>query len=212
MILNKALDLIFPPFCVSCHKTGNFLCQECYKKLEFFTQPYALPQKPPSIEQIHILGRHQTPLNQLIIAYKYQHIKAIGQYLANMIFRHMVIPRVDLLTYVPVSKKRLKQRGFNQSQIIADKLALLANIPCIKLINKIKHSSHQASLNFAQRQKNLEQCFVPHPNLNNISSKIKSILIIDDVITTGATLNHCAQITNLNKNIKLIALVLSHKN
>ncbi len=211
-MLSSALDLIFPPYCVSCQKSGQFLCSKCYNRLEFYSQSLPLITKPENLNQILVLGRHQAPLNRLIIACKYQQVRQIGVFLARLVYRHLTLPPVDLITYVPTSSKRLRQRGFNQAQVIAQKLSQLVNKPCFKLINKEQASHHQARLNRERRMQNLKLCFSPHENLIKLK-KVQQItvLLVDDVITTGATLNQCAKILRAAGIKEIKGLAISHQ-
>ncbi len=211
-MLNSALDLIFPPHCVCCQQTGDFLCQNCYNQLEFYCQSVPIISRPDNLSQISILGRHQAPLSQLIIACKYQHVKQIGSFLAKIVYHHLNLPKIDLVTYVPTSNKRLRQRGFNQSQVIALKLSQLIDKPCLKLVNKSKASHHQAKLDRKKRIQNLKSCFSPHINLIKLERRQNlSVLLVDDVITTGTTLNQCARILRAAGIKEIKGLAISHQ-
>ena len=94
--------------------------------------------------------------------------------------------KVDLIAFVPMHPKREKERGFNQSKLLAEELSRLSNIPITYCVNKIKNTLNQRDLSFQKRQENILDAFkVKKENKSEI--KNKTILIIDDVFTTGAT-------------------------
>jgi ComF family protein len=97
----------------------------------------------------------------------------------------------DIITYVPLTKKRLKKRGYNQSQLLANSLAEKLDITCLNLLNKIKETSSQRESNAVQRRKNLKNAFEIQ---DNVDIKDKIILLVDDVKTTGSTINECTKV------------------
>lgn len=121
-----------------------------------------------------------------------------GKYLAPTFAKYMA-KRIqdekadfDIIVPVPLSKKKMTKRGYNQSQLLADELGKLLNKPvCTDLLVKIKESGVQKNLNFSQRQQNLVGTFAL-TDKNFV--KGKTFLIVDDVMTTGATLNACASL------------------
>ena len=99
---------------------------------------------------------------------------------------------IDVITFVPMGKKGLRERGFNQAEEIANEISKIMNIPVFGLLRKTREHKHQAGLNQKDRLENLKGTF---EIISDYKSKIKGerILIIDDVFTTGATLSECAK-------------------
>ena len=114
----------------------------------------------------------------------------------------------DIIVPVPIHTIRLKQRGFNQSELLANKLGKLIDIQVNTTdLIKIKHTKNQADLNFKQRQENLKDVFQVK---NKNAFKNKNVLIVDDVYTTGSTINNCA-IELLKAGAKNVyALTIAH--
>lgn len=109
---------------------------------------------------------------------------------------------VDYITFVPMSKKNKRARGFNQAEEIAVEISKLMNIPVIKFIDKVKEHKHQAGLNQKQRLENLKGTFeIFEENSKEIKGKV--VLIVDDVFTTGATLSECSKILKTKKPAKV---------
>lgn len=146
------------------------------------------------IDKIFVACFYAPPISKLIHTFKYQGVIDIGRYLGQFLYYTTSIPEVDYISFVPIHKKRLQERGFNQTQLIAENLARCKNIPVCDCLKKVVHTSRQAqSKNRQERLQKMRGSFaVQTKQLGKINNA--SILIIDDVLTTGATLNECAKI------------------
>lgn len=116
--------------------------------------------------------------------------KPIAEIMAE---RSEFFENVDVITFVPINKKRRRERGFNQSEEIAKHLSKIFNIPLVEVLKKEKDGKHQASLNQKDRLKNLRNTFKIIPEKAS-EVRNKRVLIVDDVFTTGATLSECARV------------------
>lgn len=147
------------------------------------------------------------------LVYKFKFGKE--EYVADTIFPFMLdlfnetkFKDIDLILCVPLSKERLKTRGFNQSQILAEKLSKETGILFDNNVIVRKINTHtQTNLNKFERRKNLDNVFEV---VNNVDIKDKNILIIDDVITTGSTLNEMAKLLKKNKAKKVYGITFCH--
>lgn len=109
---------------------------------------------------------------------------------------------VDVITFVPINKKRKRERGFNQSEEIAKHLSKMLNIPLVTILEKEKDGKHQAALGQKDRLKNLKGSFkIIAENVNKVRGK--RVIIVDDVFTTGATLNECARVIRVCRPISV---------
>lgn len=97
----------------------------------------------------------------------------------------------DLVTFVPATKRRVRQRGYNQAKLIADNLCEMLNVDCVKTLDKIRETDSQRTLSAQERRMNLYGAFDLSRGINVDG---KTILLIDDVKTTGSTLNECSQV------------------
>ncbi|MDH5533720.1 MAG: ComF family protein [Candidatus Pacebacteria bacterium] len=208
-IYSALLDLLYPPFCCGCGKFYTYLCPNCYQTINFIPLPLSVSLETNYLESIYVTAHYEGVIKKLIKTYKYKSVKDIGVVLSTLIWYSTALPRVDLISYVPINKKKFSKRGFNQTEIIAKELSLLIKVPCLPILSKVGKYKDQASMETQEdRLNNLKDAFVISPqykkyikenNLknNNIGSKnnkVTSILLIDDVITTGTTLNEAAKV------------------
>jgi len=107
-----------------------------------------------------------------------------------------------IITYVPLHKKTLAKRGFNQSEIIAKEISKKTNIKLVKLLKKVRLTKEQKHLNIKERKINLLNAFITTKNI----SKEKVIYIVDDIYTTGATLKEC-KLTLINEGVKKVIFI-----
>mgnify|MGYP000960079073 CR=1 FL=1 len=208
-LLYKLLKIIFPPFCVCCKKNGSVLCEKCYQLIHFNLQP-SIPIKNSCqfLDQTLVLAAYQPPVSQLIKALKYQRVRAVSDTLAELLYLHLTFPSFDLITSAPISRKRANERGFNQAQLISEKLGLMLNKPTEQLLIKIKDTEKQAQSNYQQRLCNLNDCFQVDQKFKHLVKK-SVILIVDDVISTGSTLNECAKTLKTAEAKKVIGVALA---
>ena len=136
----------------------------------------------------------------------------MGKWAADFLFTTTQIPLTTIVTAVPLHSRRQAKRGFNQAEEIAQELALLLHVPYQPLLDRQRPTLSQASqAHRHQRLTQLHDCFAmnskaPLPaHAENVS-----VLLIDDVVTTGSTLNECAQVLKQNGYGSIHALVLAH--
>ncbi len=180
---------------------------------EDFTPFFAKNFSQAYFDQIKIMASFKQPLSSLIKSLKYHHHGRAAKFLAQMIFFHVYInyKQLDCITFIPIHAQKIKKRGYNQSQLIAQELALWSKKPCLNLLLKSKNTKAQAQItDKSTRLARLNHNFkIFPPYLNNLSKQ--NILLFDDVITTGATINSASQILKKNGAKTVIALALASK-
>lgn len=202
----KVLDYLFPKFCVGCQREGVFLCSACQKKILLVAMPTC-----PDCQRLSEKGRYcqkcrkgkalkgiiiasyyeEGPMREIIHNFKYNSVIAFGDFLAKILANSLKnFEKFDLITFVPLHPRRQAQRGYNQSQILAENAAKILNKKCENLLIKTKATKRQVGLQGAIRRKNLKGVFRVKKDID-INSK--NIIIIDDITTTGTTLNECAR-------------------
>lgn len=187
------LNLLFPIECLSCNIEGAWLCDICRQKLNFINQDKTANLITPHLNQIYIAGDYNDPLLVKIIQkFKYDFISALGLELSlflNKYWENIIIkPQNILVIPIPLFKKRLRWRGFNQSEILARSLCSRFSYQLSLDLLRLKPGLPQASLNEAERSSNVLNAFT----WSGGDLKDKTVLLIDDVITSGATINAAA--------------------
>lgn len=133
-------------------------------------------------------------VRSLILKFKNDNGKYLAPKFAKIIFDYINQRNLnfDIIIPVPLSEKSLKKRGYNQSALIAKELSILFNIPYSDTaLAKIKETKHQKELGFSDRQRNLHGAFRA---TNKAEIFGKNVLIVDDIITTCATINECSKV------------------
>lgn len=111
----------------------------------------------------------------------------------------------DYLTYIPMTEERLNKRGYNQSKLLADELSEILNVSCVELVEKVRETPRQATLTAEERQNNLKGSF----KSKNFNLKGKTVTVIDDVLTTGVTMDMIAKILKKMGASKVYALTVA---
>lgn len=231
-LVKKIRDLIFPVFCLSCKKEGEVVCSACLKKVKSEPQFFC-----PSCYQNNLKG--ETCLNCLVDSfldgafslgvYKNKVLQAaLVDYKYNfnqdaqVIFKQLIADWVQknpkvvqdffeqkmLLIPVPLHSSRLWERGFNQAEQLAKILAEETNCSYQNdWLVRFKKTSRQVGLGRGERQQNLSGAFKVKKNLAG-----ETIILIDDVFTTGSTLQECAKVLKQAGAKKVLALALLREN
>ncbi len=216
----KLLDLFLPIECVNCQTEGVYLCDACFEKLKINnpedSKILSANLKTLNLDAVWIAGNYEDPLlKKLIIKYKYNFLeplhKPLSLFLKNfwknyLLSSSQIIDKNNFLIIpIPLSKKRLKWRGFNQAELLAINFCFYFNYSLSLNLKKIKNRPPQVSLNEKEREKNLQSVFA----FKDKRLEEKNILLIDDVTTTGATLNEAAIILKKAGAKRVEALVLA---
>lgn len=131
--------------------------------------------------------------------------------MGKLLYECVEIPEADYITYVPLSSQKLIWRGYNQAQVIAETLASHISLPVYPLLVKVIDTQSQASMkNKKNRKNNTVSVYTVNYQYEKLL-KDKRILIIDDVCTTGSTLNECAKALKAAQATTVTGLVVSHK-
>ncbi len=165
-------------------------------------------QSPPDYDQALSIGYFEGPLREAIHQFKYGPCRSLGRHLSEwMIGNLRFVSELDLVVPVPLHKKRLRQRGFNQALMLAHGVSRAKAIPLsFDNLVRIRATRPQVELSAEERVKNVAGAFaLKRPK----DVKGKRALIIDDVFTTGATMNECAAVLKKAGASGVIALTLA---
>jgi len=226
MFFDRLLDLIFPPRCLSCQKNlgCGVICDDCLSKIKINQTLFCgkcgarLPQPKKICHKNfpYLLGAATNYENEiaknLIHSLKFQYIKAAAQPLGNLLIQYTEALSLPLKNFIvipiPLSKKRLRGRGFNQAELIAKIFAEHFELPPeTNLLVRTKNAKPQSEIkNLKERLLNVKDCFAV---INQESVASKNILLIDDVITSGATLLEATAALKNAGARKIIALAVA---
>ncbi|MCX6764259.1 MAG: ComF family protein [Candidatus Nealsonbacteria bacterium] len=213
-IKNFLLDILFPKFCFNCKKEGIYLCEDCKSCLEISENVFCLcetPQRPSfggkcpkcsfkKLDGLYFALSYQNKtVKKLIHQFKYEpFIKDLSENLADLIIAHFQTLNKGekdfegkILIPIPLTKKKLKNRGFNQAEEIAKKLSEKLKIPVIAdCLIKVKENLPQMELSLKERQENIKGVF---EIIKKEKIQGKKIMLVDDVYTTGSTMEEAAK-------------------
>jgi len=219
-ILDTILHWVFPVDCAACgHPAADrrlpFFCRACWESItpiegpacpqcgQPFDSPIALAyspghrcracrEKPPRFDRALSPYRYEGVLEQAIHLFKYRRKDALAAPLADLMLAWVDrLPPVDLVMPVPLHPSRLRTREFNQSLLLADRIARRLGLPLsFEHLERIRETKSQTALDRAGRARNVRRAFAVR---NPDSLKDIRVLLVDDVLTTGATVNDCAR-------------------
>jgi ComF family protein len=187
--LDPLLALLFPERCGGCGCFGDLFCPGCRAALAPY--PPGADRFPTSLADVRIAFLFGGPLRKAVHAFKYQSVRRLARPLGALMAAQLAAdpPAVDALVAVPLHRDRLAERGFNQADALAQEIARAMRIPLLGAgLERVRATEQQAHLDARGRADNLRGAFrwqgaaPPH-----------SVAIVDDVLTTGATMGACAE-------------------
>lgn len=196
-LYQKIVGFFFPPKCVGCGKSGFHICPDCTRELSgkksgsFFELEY--------FEKIYVFAEWDNPLvKEAIHKLKFRYSKGMLDDIKNF-FRENYpddkIPKDSNFVPVPLHTMRHNERGFNQSELIAE---IFSYISCdenrvFNILKRVKKTDQQALLDKEEREENVENAFIVSNASAKDLNKKKPVILVDDVSTTGNTLVACAK-------------------
>ncbi len=208
-----AVDLLFPPRCIFCENIvppGRQICQECAKKVNHnaggLTSVQADGRKIPCA----FLYPYKGIVRDSILQFKFHGKKTNACWYAEQLAKKikMAFPdaRFDIVTSVPLFKNRMRERGYNQSELIAMPLANFLHIPYAECLRRVEENRIQHFLGKKARAGNVRGAYLPF----GLMASGKCVLLIDDIITTGATLAECSSMLFLGGAKSVCCAVVAH--
>ena len=210
-ICEKVVNIFFPTRCIICEKYGFLLCQECLQQIEK-TQTSVCPEcgrisvncrfcpncrnkKNQHISSVYVATSYQSSVvKELIKNYKYHGLIGLSEICGELIYQRIKeskLPANIVIVPVPLHRLKYNKRGFNQSELMARYLSKRMQIAGADAIERIKNTETQVKLQRNKRLINVLGAF----RCKDVEAIVgKSVLLIDDVFTTGSTLNECAKI------------------
>lgn len=209
--MNFITTFFLPHFCVGCRRPGVTLCNACLHRVTYYEKQkciycgkgsylgitHAWCKKKTPIDGAYSFFYYRYPLKEMLLRIKYRHNKQMMLELLQSIpvreiFLLWELKKIykDLtVVSIPQTKKAFLERGFNQAAVIGDFFSQILHIPRLAVLAKVHETKHQSLLQESERWRNLYGAYAV---TNNYGATIPNFLLIDDVITTGATVSEAA--------------------
>lgn len=200
------LDLLFPPRCVGCRETGSLLCAKCRDEFELLEPPFCphcgrprtngrlcpLCQRDPlRIDGVRSVAYFDGTLREAIHRFKYSNLQDLAIPLGKLMgdyWEKSPLP-AEIIVPVPLHTDRLRERGYNQAALLARELGKNIGLPVSEnSLVRVRATRPQVDLNAQERKENVSDAF----RSSNVDLRAKRVLLVDDVCTTGATLEACS--------------------
>ena len=204
-ILGSLIDVLLPPTCAACGREGRYICETCKSSLPPLKKPHcrlcASPgtsltcswchAMPPAFDGVRAPYLMEGTAREIVYGLKYRNLRASAPELGRLMGAHLALEPVpaDVLVPVPLHPRRERERGYNQSGLLAREVSKQSGIPMEpQLLRRIRNTRPQVSVeDHEERRRNMEGAFECAPEIGSLK-----VLLIDDVVTTGATMSACA--------------------
>lgn len=199
ILKDKILNLFFPPVCGFCNEINeDFLCDKCRRRIESIkiSNIDSYINKSVYFDESCYIFKYEKDIRDMIIKYKFEERSYLYKTFSRVICEDVIfsdfVKKYDCIISVPIHKKRMKLRGYNQSKLVAEDVAKYFGIMYYdNVLEKNKNIVPQSSLDKLNRINNVRGAF----NIIDCSKIVgKNVIIFDDVFTTGATSNECAKV------------------
>lgn len=195
-VREKVLDLLFPPKCPYCRKLLDEprapVCPDCQTKLPWL-EGKAGERRIDFADGCFSPLAYDETVREAIHRYKFSRVRALGKPLAALMAQCLSdrLPEgADLICWAPLSKKRLRERGFDQAELLAREVGRLLSIPAAPALEKARNTGPQSELEEeSARRANARGAYALLPGVDLTG---KRVVLADDVVTSGATLSECA--------------------
>lgn len=198
MNFRKILSIFFParcPFCKGIISADEVVCQNCEKKINRKSIKSTLTTRTGRKFECVAPFAYVEPIRGAIHDYKFNRAKnfavPFGKYVADVLAESFDIAKVDLITSVPLHKARKRERGFNQAEIFAREVGRLMGIHYAETLKKVKRNKTQHELSQQERIENVKDVYAI---TDSAAVNGKTIVICDDILTTGNTMAECADV------------------
>ena len=210
----KILSIIYPPKCMFCSDiipSHEVICKKCWYSVKSETSFRILAEFANGTVGCVSPFKYKGDVREAICRFKFYGQKSYSEFFADMIYGELLTSGLeldfDIISAVPLSKKRLKSRGYNQSEFLAITLAKKFSVPYQETLVKIKENFPQHNLPRSERIVNVKGVYAAK------SAKLvrdKNILLCDDIITTGNTLRECIKILKLNGAANIVCCTIAY--
>ena len=210
------IHALFPPKCILCRKVlereETDLCRQCRATAPEHPQGKL---KLQFIDSTAVVWYYRSTVRESLHRFKFRKARYLAEPFGRLLAMRVLSDRMeelDLVTWVPISSIRKLVRGYDQDQLLAEVVARELGLPCVPLLKKIRHNRSQSGIRgYARRKANVLGVYRP-VNVDQIPGR--NILLVDDILTTGATAGECARelLTAGAKKIHCAVVASAHHN
>lgn len=205
------LDLLFPPRCMLCHKLMEHSLDPTCGKCEHELKEYgSVARKVRFFEKTSVAFHYEGCLAEAIRRYKFKGMQSYCEQFAKWMAVRIsaeLSGKYEMISWVPCSRKRRWERGFDQCELLAKELSKLFQVPCVCTLKKVRDTPKQSHItDDAKRRANVLDAYQA---INHELFFEKKILLIDDVLTTGATMAECGKTLRLAGSGDLVCAVIA---
>lgn len=186
--IESLLGLLFPDHCAACAATGSLLCADCRGQLAPYTGGVA---RIANLDEVQIAYLYQSPVREAIHQLKYRRRRRVALPLGELLASHLraYSGRVDAVIPIPMHAARRAERGFNQTELLATAATAIAGLTCMNAgLTRIRATEQQVHLDRRAREQNMHGAFA----WQSTTHVPRRVILLDDVLTTGATMSACA--------------------
>lgn len=215
----KLIRLVYPAKCMVCdmilnEDTSMYLCEPCKKNLPLYLRGFKKSIQLPYVDGTFAAFYYKNGVETAIHNMKFKNhpklAQTMGRLLCEELLKQESLPHFDCIIPVPMHHKKKRQRGYNQAELVAKEAArLLEKEIRTDILMKTQNTKPQILLKREERLSNLESAFAVNDNTITNSIQKKHVLLIDDVLTTGTTINTCARILKESGFPFVYALVIA---
>ena len=230
------LDLIFPKYCVNCKKYGDYLCSDCFSRLSFdtkniclvcgkhtyngLTHPVCLKKYSPDGSFTALVFNPVS--KKLIYSFKYKpHLTGLSKFLGDLFYESLIqneefnkilrSTQNDIFFVpIPLSSSKYRKRGYNQAEILAKELSKKFGFTVVNCLERVRDTKSQVGLNKEERHENMAEAFRLKERYINYFTN-KNIALVDDVLTTGATLAEAGKVLKKSGTKRFFELALARE-
>lgn len=206
-VISWLQDLIFPPSCGNCGRVDFRFCAACLRELDLLPLEYH-SEKLENLDAVFATGRHRQILQNAVQAFKYEGATKLAEPLAARLADALRQSKCqfDMIVPVPLFADREEERGYNQAALLGQHLsAAMGEVYSADSLRRVRETSQQALLSPAERKQNVRGAFVARADVKGLS-----VLLVDDVVTTGSTLRECAIALKAKEAGAVYGIAVSH--
>jgi ComF family protein len=204
-MLDALLDLVLPPRCGGCGRLGSLYCERCRLRTRLLEEPICLRcgaeveharsscscrGRIRRLTRLRSAAAYEGPLEKALHHFKYDGRRPLAAPLALLLAERLAVEGLaaEAVTWVPLHARRRRRRGYNQAELLGRELARLCRLPPLSGLVRLRDTPPQVGLDRLRRQSNVAGAF----GWVGVELERRSLLLVDDVATTGATLDACA--------------------